>query len=88
MTGEAPSATPPVQWSETENVKWKIDIAGLGHSSPVIWDEKVFITTAISAPIDFYLWYEILREKGSNSLKGGGSVLVSNFEEKHKKKLN
>ena len=30
------------------NVKWNIEIAGLGLSCPVIWDNKVFITTAIS----------------------------------------
>ena len=30
------------------NIKWKIPIMGLGHSSPVIWDDKIFITTAVS----------------------------------------
>ena len=30
------------------NVKWNIDIPGLGLSCPVIWDDKVFITTAVS----------------------------------------
>ena len=40
----------PDYWNieTSENVQWKIDIPGLGHSCPVIWDEKVFITTAIS----------------------------------------
>jgi outer membrane protein assembly factor BamB len=30
------------------NIKWKIALPGLGHSSPVIWDDKLFITTAVS----------------------------------------
>ena len=30
------------------NVRWKTEIPGLGLSSPVIWDNKIFITTAIS----------------------------------------
>jgi outer membrane protein assembly factor BamB len=30
------------------NIKWKVDVPGLGLSSPVIWDNKLFITTAIS----------------------------------------
>ena len=30
------------------NIKWKIGIPGLGHSSPVIWGDKLFITTAVS----------------------------------------
>ena len=39
----------PDTWSETENVVWKTDIAGLGWSSPVVWDDHIFITAAISA---------------------------------------
>ncbi len=31
------------------NIRWKVQIPGLGHSSPVIWGDKLFITTAISA---------------------------------------
>jgi outer membrane protein assembly factor BamB len=31
------------------NIKWKIDIPGLGLSSPVIWGDKLFITTAVSS---------------------------------------
>ena len=38
----------PDTWSETENVVWKVDIPGLGWSSPVVWGDHVFITTAIS----------------------------------------
>ncbi len=37
----------PVKWSDTENVRWKIDIPGRGHSSPVIWGDQIFLTTAI-----------------------------------------
>ena len=39
----------PDHWSETENVVWKVDIPGLGWSSPIIWGDHVFVTTAISA---------------------------------------
>jgi outer membrane protein assembly factor BamB len=39
----------PDTWSETENVVWKIDIPGQGWSSPVVWDDHVFLTTAISS---------------------------------------
>ena len=37
----------PLTWSATENVRWKTDIPGLGHSSPVIWGDYIFLTTAI-----------------------------------------
>ena len=37
----------PLHWSDTQNVKWKTDIPGRGHSSPVIWGDRIFLTTAI-----------------------------------------
>ena len=45
----ADDPTLPDTWSETENLVWKTDIAGLGWSSPVVWDDHIFITAAISA---------------------------------------
>ena len=32
-----------------ENIKWKTRIPGLAHSSPIVWDEKLFVTTAVSS---------------------------------------
>ena len=37
----------PLHWSDTEHIKWKAEIPGRGHSSPVIWGDKVFVTTAV-----------------------------------------
>ena len=39
----------PDSWSETKNVVWKIDIPGLAWSSPVVWDDHVILTSAISS---------------------------------------
>ena len=39
----------PTSWSTTENVAWVTDIPGLGWSSPIVWDETVFLTTVVSA---------------------------------------
>jgi outer membrane protein assembly factor BamB len=38
----------PVRWSATENVAWKTDLPGRGWSSPVVWGERVFLTTVIN----------------------------------------
>ena len=35
------------KWTSTDNVAWKVPIAGKGHSSPVIWGDKIFLTTAL-----------------------------------------
>jgi len=43
----------PLQWSDTENVLWKVAIPGKGNSSPIVWEDRVFVTTAVqtdSAP--------------------------------------
>ncbi|MBX3732938.1 MAG: PQQ-binding-like beta-propeller repeat protein [Verrucomicrobiae bacterium] len=45
--GVSPTAQPPVDWSEDRNVRWKTAIPGRGTSTPVIWDDLVFVLTAI-----------------------------------------
>lgn len=48
------SGTPPTTWNvETnENIKWKVPVAGLAHSAPIIWGERVFLTTAVPVGLD------------------------------------
>ena len=46
-TGSAPNAEPPVEWSEIKNIRWKIGLPGRGHSTPIVWDDRVFLTTAV-----------------------------------------
>ncbi|MEN9022048.1 MAG: PQQ-binding-like beta-propeller repeat protein [Verrucomicrobiales bacterium] len=38
----------PTSWSPTENIGWKSPIAGVGHSSPIIWENRVFLTTSLT----------------------------------------
>jgi outer membrane protein assembly factor BamB len=33
-------------WSDTTNVKWKVAVPGRGHSSPIVWKDHIFLTTA------------------------------------------
>lgn len=37
----------PTKWSATQNVLWKTEIPGVGHSSPIVWGDRVFTATAI-----------------------------------------
>jgi outer membrane protein assembly factor BamB len=41
----------PVEWSATKNVRWKTEIAGRGHSSPIVWGNRIFLTTAIEGEL-------------------------------------
>jgi outer membrane protein assembly factor BamB len=45
--GFSPTADPPVTWSADKNIKWKVPVPGQGESTPIVWGQKIFITTAI-----------------------------------------
>lgn len=47
-TGQGISAdpSPPVKWSARENVVWRTPIPGVGWSSPIVWGDRVFLTSA------------------------------------------
>ena len=46
-TGVSRFANPPTEWSETKNIRWKVEIPGRGSSSPVIWGDRMFVLSAI-----------------------------------------
>src|SRR5207245_5247970 len=47
-TGLADESQVPVEWGPDKNVMWKVKIPGVAWSSPIIWGDKVFVTTAIT----------------------------------------
>lgn len=51
----------PVEWSLDKNVAWKVSLPGSGWSQPVIWKDKVFVTTVIG-------------DKASRPARGGGGM--------------
>jgi outer membrane protein assembly factor BamB len=48
-TGVSTVANPPVEWSETKNVRWKVPIPGRGSASPIVWGDRIYVLTAIPA---------------------------------------
>ncbi len=48
--GVAPDATPPREWSETNNIRWKVAIPGSGSATPAVWGDRLFVLTAIQSP--------------------------------------
>jgi len=46
--GTADNPDLPDRWSTKENVAWKIEVPGRGWSSPIVWGERVFLTTVVS----------------------------------------
>ncbi len=47
VNGFVPNGNPPIHWDENRNIKWKVEIPGAGSGTPIIWDNQVFVTTAI-----------------------------------------
>ena len=47
QNGVAPAANPPVTWSETNNIKWKVKIPGEGSATPLVWGNQIFVQAAI-----------------------------------------
>jgi len=43
----AADARPPVTWSEEQNVRWKVPLPGAGASTPIVWGDRIYLTTAV-----------------------------------------
>ncbi|MCH1495857.1 MAG: PQQ-like beta-propeller repeat protein [Rubripirellula sp.] len=50
-TGVSRTANPPIEWSEDKNVKWKVETDGQGTSTPIVWNDNVFLLTAIETGV-------------------------------------
>jgi outer membrane protein assembly factor BamB len=71
----------PVKWSATENVKWKAPLPGTGHSSPIVSEGKVFVTTCIEAEQKRVL---LCLDRADGRTLWERVVLVAPLERKHK----
>lgn len=47
QTGVAGKGEYPLRWSSDENVAWKVKLPGLGGSTPVVWDNRIFVTAGV-----------------------------------------
>ena len=45
--GVAPHGDPPIEWSETKNVRWKVELPGPGHATPVVWGDRIYVLSAV-----------------------------------------
>ena len=48
-TGVSPETGLPAEWSNDKNIAWKTPLRGLGVSSPIVWEDRVFVTFQIGA---------------------------------------
>lgn len=58
----------PLNWSETQNVRWKVAIPGRGHSSPVVLGERIWMTTAVDTATEQVLLGAVCIDRDSGNL--------------------
>lgn len=69
-TGVSKTADPPIEWNETKNVRWKVEIPGRGSGTPVIWGNRLFVLSAIPA---------VANGARSHEPRGGGARVPHRF---------
>ena len=50
--GVAPKGGPPAHWSESDNIRWKVEIPGKGSATPIVWKDRIFLLTAVDTGIE------------------------------------
>jgi outer membrane protein assembly factor BamB len=64
----------PETWSQTENVAWSVDVPGLGWASPIVWGDKIFVTS---------VWSDGAVEEPKKGLYFGGERLTPSKDLHH-----
>ncbi|HEY6167464.1 MAG TPA: PQQ-binding-like beta-propeller repeat protein [Verrucomicrobiae bacterium] len=71
----------PLKWSATENIVWKTEIPGLGHASPIVWEDRVFTVTCVPETEERAL---LCLDRKSGKILWRQTVTKSPLEKKHK----
>ena len=70
----------PTHWSDSDNVRWKVPIPGEGHASPIVWEDKLFVTTCLPESRARAL---ICLDRESGQTVWQRTVFVADLENKH-----
>ena len=70
----------PTRWSSTQNVRWAVPIPGKGHSSPVVWGDRIFVTTCLEDTRQRML---LCLDRSDGHLLWQREVLKAPLEKKH-----
>jgi outer membrane protein assembly factor BamB len=70
----------PVRWSGTDNVAWKVEVPGLGHASPIVWQDRIFLVTCLEETCDRQL---LCLDRATGKTLWTQTVLHAALEDKH-----
>jgi outer membrane protein assembly factor BamB len=71
----------PIHWSATSNVVWKTELPGLGHASPIVWQDKIFTVSALPDTQDRVL---LCLDRKTGTILWQKTVLTAPLEQKHR----
>jgi outer membrane protein assembly factor BamB len=71
----------PVKWTATENIAWKTEVPGLGHASPIVWQDRVFTVSCLPESEERVL---LCLDRRTGKMLWQRTVLKSPLEKKHK----
>ena len=69
----------PTEWSATRNIAWKTVVPGAGHSSPIVWDDRIFTATAMPEKIERML---LCFDRRTGQILWQQTVLTADLENK------
>ena len=70
----------PLHWSATSNVRWKTELPGAGHASPIVWSNRVFTVSALEGSQDRVL---LCLDRDTGKILWQRTVLQAPPEKKH-----
>jgi len=80
--GVAPDANPPTEFGPSKNLKWKVELPGNGSGSPVIWENQVFVTSAVPNGKSNQFDFRVLAiDRGTGALQWSQSAVVASPHE-------
>lgn len=79
--GSTADAGLPVRWSPAEDLRWKTPIPGKGHSSPIVWEDRIYLTSALADSAERVL---LCLDRASGAIRWRKPVLRSPFEDLHR----
>ncbi|MDW8265675.1 MAG: PQQ-binding-like beta-propeller repeat protein [Gemmataceae bacterium] len=71
----------PIHWSATENIAWKVPLPGKGHSSPIVWEDRIFVTTCVEDQGQRQL---VCLDRRTGRMRWQQTVLEAPLEGKHR----
>lgn len=76
--GSSLEANVPIRWSPESNIVWKVEVAGVGHASPIVWDNQLFLVSAVNDARSLFCL-----DRTSGKVVWTREVLNSPLEKKH-----